>query len=211
LTCPPQRIARITSTLHLDLSQILTTILAAPLAPSYRESLTVLLRTYASLNLIHSAEELVRKTVVRPFVLSSIHREVLNSPMSPGVPATPTMGTTFPVSAVEGRGIEFYAFEPIETSESEPLADLYNRILRFISQDCGVLLDVAERTLGSTAVVPGLLEEKRKKVGYEVLTNVVWEEVVMRLMAELGHVIFAAGRPSTFHRVSTPAPSATRH
>lgn len=119
------------------------------------------------------------------------------------------MGTTFTVSAVEGRGLEFYAYEPIETSESEPLADLYNRILLFISQDCGVLLDIAERTLGRSTVLPGLLEEKRKKAGYEVLTNVVWEEVAMRLMAELGHVVFAAGRPSIFHRVSPPALSAT--
>jgi hypothetical protein len=123
--------------------------------------------------------------------------------MSPGVPATPTMGSS---KVVEGRSVEFYSLDPIETSEAEPLADLYNRILRFITQDCGVLLDVAERTLGSTGPSVNLLApaERKKTAGYEILTNVVWEEIVMRLMAELGHVIFAAGRPSIFHRVSLP-------
>jgi hypothetical protein len=40
------------------------------------------------------------------------------------------------------------------------------------------------------------------KAGYEMLSNVVWSEIVKRLMNECGHLIFAAGRPDTFHRVS---------
>lgn len=40
------------------------------------------------------------------------------------------------------------------------------------------------------------------KTGYEILSNVVWNEIAKRLMNECGHLIFAAGRPDSFHRVS---------
>lgn len=87
-----------------------------------------------------------------------------------------------------------------------------------------MLLDIAERSLATPSMTlssnnnassTGLLalslateEVGKKKVrstnsSYEILSNVIWEEVATRLMAELGHIIFAAGRPSIFHQVST--------
>lgn len=44
------------------------------------------------------------------------------------------------------------------------------------------------------------------KLGYyEVLSNVIWTEISKRLINECGHLIFSAGRPDTFHRVSFSA------
>lgn len=40
------------------------------------------------------------------------------------------------------------------------------------------------------------------KPGYEILSNVIWNEIAKRLMNECGHLIFSAGRPDAFHRVS---------
>lgn len=44
--------------------------------------------------------------------------------------------------------------------------------------------------------------QSSSKAGYEMLSNVVWNEIAKRLMNECGHLIFAAGRPDSFHRVS---------
>lgn len=95
--------------------------------------------------------------------------------------------------------------------ELEPLAELYNKLLSFVSSECAMILDVAERTLavptiGNGSIAAVFLGGEKKKVklggvGYEFLTSVVWDEIASRLMSELGHVIFAAGQPSIFHRV----------
>jgi hypothetical protein len=79
-----------------------------------------------------------------------------------------------------------YSVEPLSPRD-DPLVELYNKILNFITRECGLILDVTERTLA--------------RAGFNILANVIWEEVANRLIAELGHVIFAAGRPDVFHRV----------
>lgn len=171
--------------------------------------------------------------MVRPFVRKTIHRDVLNGVQSPAIPATPFSSTT-PFFANAGDNLapaiiveqeersvpSFYIMDPIGSDkdeggassdvEQDPLAVLYNKILTFISRDCGLVLDVAERTL---AVQPPALlsngtktidvEDSQRRVGFELLSNVVWDEIANRLMSELGHVIFAAGRPSIFHQVCT--------
>lgn len=102
------------------------------------------------------------------------------------------------------------------TGELEPLAELYNKLLSFLSNECALVLDVAERTLavptvGNASVVAVLNGGEKKKVklggvGYELLSSVVWDEIASRLMSELGHVIYAAGQPTVFHRVSLLLP-----
>lgn len=104
--------------------------------------------------------------------------------------------------------------------ELEPLAELYNKLLSFLSNECAMILDVAERTLavptiGNGSIAAVFLGGEKKKVklggvGYELLTSVVWDEIASRLMSELGHVIFAAGQPSVFHRVRHHCISARR-
>ena len=235
-----QRIAKITSTLELDLSQLLATVLSSPSSDtptsprSTRESLTSLLRTYTALNLVPAAEEIFRTTVVRPFVIKTIHRDVLSSVQSPAVPVTPAAAVTNPffagdslapaINLQEDRSTpSFYAVEPVGLGKGEgkseaeplPLAVLYNQILTFISRECGLMLDVAERTTFAPPTAPlavaaigksAPVEEAKQRAGFELLANVVWEEVANRLMGELGHVIFAAGRPTVFHQVSqTPS------
>ncbi|KAK4704772.1 conserved oligomeric Golgi complex subunit 2, partial [Phenoliferia sp. Uapishka_3] len=232
------RISRITSTLQLDLSQLLTTVLlSSPTThpKSTRESLTSLFRTYASLGLHSSAESIIRRTIIKPFVLKTIHRDVLSSPQSPIAPSTPfgavSFDQSFPlersgsglgpsINVVDkdeksGTSPPFYNIEPIrssttsnEATSSEPLAELYNKILAFVSRDCGMMLDIAERTLSvpppatSLSMVLGGAEEEKKKrrPGYDILSDVIWDDIAGRLMSELGHVIYAAGRPTVFHR-----------
>ena len=89
----------------------------------------------------------------------------------------------------------------IQGLSGDPLVDLYNRILLFIRRDCGTILDICERKLASnlnwaseSAIIDPLCT-------YNILVNVIWDEVTKRLDSELGHMIFAAGRPDTFHSV----------
>ena len=101
--------------------------------------------------------------------------------------------------------------DQVSTGELEPLAELYNKLLSFLSNECALVLDVVERTLavpvmGNGSIAAVLLAGEKKKVklggvGHELLANVIWDEIASRLMSELGHVIFAAGQPSVFHRV----------
>ncbi|GAA5885926.1 hypothetical protein JCM5296_007033 [Sporobolomyces johnsonii] len=222
------RISRITSALQLDLSQLLTSILSsAPTSSSsteshkiYRDELTAAMRTFSSLSLVSQAEDIVRRTVVRPFVVKTVHRDALNE-----LPA-PAPSTTDPSSSnALGARITLASDDPIPAhyrispidplpasreGDSAPLAALYNNILSFVSRECGVVLDVAERTLAPPAASSSSqpAEEMRKKgedcaakvEGFEILTNVIVDEVATRLMGELGTVIFAAGRPSVFHQ-----------
>lgn len=244
-----QRIARITSTLHLDLSQLLTSVLTSASTTNpkaTRESLTALLRTYASLGMHSTAEDIIRRTVVRPYILKTIHRDVLTSVQSPIIPYTPLEPAPTPFGAFplgessslapainvidkDDRGIPpFYALEPIRLPkaddsqwvagtapgepEANPLAELYNKLLAFIARDCGVLLDIAERTLAApppttlAVALAAAAEEKKKRAGYDILNDVVWDEIANRLMSELGHTIYAAGRPSVFHQVRFARP-----
>lgn len=117
-----------------------------------------------------------------------------------------------------------------DTQVSDALVDLYNKLLLLVSKDLGLILDITERrqgavigdrevALNSLAVnghfrdgvigdltvpnSPAGRERARvsEKAGFEVLSNVVWNEIANRLTNELGHVIFSAGRTDTFHRV----------
>ncbi len=198
-----QRVARITSTLKLDLAQLLSTTLTADTLD--RAELTTLLRTYATLELIPEAEDIIRTAVVRPFAKRLIHRDTLTAPLSPPAEPAPTGLLAVPGSAEQRSS--FYKVEPITSAEvggteTEALVGLYNKLLGFVASDLGVVLDVAERTLAvpaTTIVGAGVKAEGRRK-GYEVLANVVFDELANRLISEMGHVIFAAGRPGVFHQ-----------
>jgi len=218
-----QRISRITSALQLDLSQLLTSILSAPPSSSesyqaYLDELTSALQTFSSLGLIHQAEEIIRKTVVKPFLLKAINRNSLSS--------SNESSSSIPDSPIDHSVPPAYRLSPLEQpvsfkeSDSGPLLQLYNLLLRFISQDCGTILSIAERSLSSPrgdshsvlaianrrkredpAREPEEDEEDREVEGFQILTNVIVDEIASRLVGELGTVIFAAGRPSVFHQV----------
>ncbi|GAA5853661.1 hypothetical protein JCM5353_001396 [Sporobolomyces roseus] len=216
-----KRISRITSALQLDLSQLLSSILSAPPSSSdsyqaYLDELTSALQTFSSLGLIHQAEEIIRKTVVKPFLLKAINRNSLSSSEPSSSTSDPPTDHTIPPA---------YRLSPLDQpvsfkeSDSGPLLRLYNLLLRFISQDCGTILSIAERSLSrprgdshsklaianrrkrEDPIGEGEGDEEDQQVeGFQILTNVIVDEIASRLVGELGTVIFAAGRPSVFHQ-----------
>ncbi|GAA5884786.1 hypothetical protein JCM6882_005394 [Rhodosporidiobolus microsporus] len=200
------RIAKVTSALHLELSDLLSSILAAPpSSPSYRSELTITLRTFSTLSLVPLAEDIVRTSLLAPFIKRAVHRDSLADSSSPSLPSDkPHIPPAYRVEPVE---------PPAAGSDSAPLAALYNRILAFVSEDCSVLLDVAERVVvgapvassaaakgessapPSTSDDPPTLEEGH----YELLSRVVLDSLLTALVTDLGSTIFAAGRPTVFH------------
>ncbi|KAM0752493.1 COG complex component [Meredithblackwellia eburnea MCA 4105] len=232
------RIARITSTLQLDLSQLLTSVIKT--APNTdqkttRDSLSSIFRSYASLGLHDAAEDIVRRILVRPFVLKTIHRDVLTSVQSPTVPATPVADSAVFSSFSDGEtsqnGLKpainitteephlfHYNLEPVRlprgsddalSADVEPLVNLYNKLLNFITKDLSLVLDVSEKTTAPPPPTSGLLSsavkvpipvDGQKRANYDLLTNVLWDEIANRLMIELGGTIYAAGRPAVFHQ-----------
>ncbi|GAA5925591.1 hypothetical protein JCM3775_001450 [Rhodotorula graminis] len=222
------RIDRTTAALHSDLSSLLSAILAgSPSAPSYRDELTTALRTFASLGLVDRAEDLIRTEVVRPFTRRAIHRDALSA----SAPPVPAAGGAAPASHAAHVPVP-YRLEPLavpspadassssstSTTGAPQLAALYNRVLDFVSTECGVVLDVAERVLADVAVPDPAssgsgsgeaargaegedeAQDDERVHGFEVLANVVVDEVATALMGELGSVVFAAGRPAVFHQ-----------
>lgn len=144
-------------------------------APAYRQDLTTTLRTFLSLGMVREAEEIVRKELVRPFVGRTVTRDALaaaagqsrqgSAPTSPLSPvARPTSGadSTQPTAPEPGPEINDstvpspYRLDllpapasspPKDGTNLAPLVEVYNRILAFVANECGTLLDVAERVL----------------------------------------------------------------
>jgi conserved oligomeric Golgi complex subunit 2 len=103
---------------------------------------------------------------------------------------------------------------------------VYNQILRFVERDLSRIMDIAEKVSvgkfvsgsrvrqqekGGVDVKGGLplstahgrspISSKMGREGFEIMTNVVWEEVGRAIMDELGNVVFSAGRPNEFRKV----------
>ncbi|GAA5872300.1 hypothetical protein JCM8547_004805 [Rhodosporidiobolus lusitaniae] len=203
------RITLLTSTLHSELSTLLTSILSSsPSSSSYRPELTIALRTFSSLSFIPLAESLVREAVVEPFLQREVHRDALSS-------------STFPETGHKDYVPEAYRLEPIDPpkasreGDATPLAALYNRILRFVEDECSVLLDVAERVVGASslpAAAPSATKDAKFSTstsdnsstlpeveGFDLLTPSLIAPLLDALTTHLGSTIFAAGRPNVFH------------
>jgi hypothetical protein len=221
--------------LQLDLSELLTeTLKAAQSADESparsRDAIVALLRTYSSLNAIPIAEDIIRDVVVRPRLVRLIDRDNPGKPGSSGETSGPALTETaaregrtheslasaITLNGSQRRSLAFYDYEPVSDSRAETVSSLaktYNNILAFVSEECGVLLDVGERSLAANQMQNGTIALKderasskpsnhtQSKQGYYILANVVWHEIATKLMNELGQVIFAAGRPSVFHEV----------
>jgi hypothetical protein len=92
----------------------------------------------------------------------------------------------------------------------DPLATLYRQILRFIERDLSRIMDIAEKVSAkSTKWFPSMQEAPVSRPpdlgndgrGFEILANVVWDEVAHAIMNDLGGIVFSAGRPDDFRRV----------
>ena len=171
----------------------------------------------------------------------TIYTGCLEEPRSPVVPHTPFLGGDTRPAARNTQGSHpprtpytpFTAFaskqNPFEMNfdqhaqahlldeTDDPLASLYNSILRFVDRDLKRIMELAEKTGVKTASgTPKLAQSKSALLalsvssdkqsalsgGFDIMANVVWAEIGKALMDELGGVIFAAGNPDEFRKVS---------
>lgn len=186
--------------------------------------LTECLRVYDNLSLWRTAEEIVRKNIVQPFVRKTLFQDALAAPSSPivphiSIPETPrvpqsahaprTPYTPFTAFPTRGNFLDNSALPiPFLDESDNPLARLYNQILRFIERDLSYFMDIAERVTLKAGTRPveltpmlasshGELEFQGTQ-GFDILANVIWPEIGQAIMDELGSVVFAAGRPDDF-------------
>lgn len=192
---------------------------------SRRESLSECFKAYELLGKSREAEEVVRKEMVRPWVDQHVHRDALSGSQTPVLPQTPHTDKHFhftspnPSESAPFAGINgsvapesvshsfasTYQIDPLPhpTDYQDVLVELFNKILAFISKDCAPVLEATERK----GALPSGGEQAARLSGsdvptYNVLANVIVDELLNRLASDLGHVIFAAGRPDIFSHVS---------
>ncbi|KAI0335101.1 COG complex component [Cubamyces sp. BRFM 1775] len=82
----------------------------------------------------------------------------------------------------------------------DPLAALYNTILRFVDRDVRRIMEIAEAVCAKSGSRTRAGAENDEEPGFEIMANVVWAEIGRALMDELGSVIFAAGKPDEFRK-----------
>jgi hypothetical protein len=95
------------------------------------------------------------------------------------------------------------SFTPLKSSEDqlqlERIQQVYNEILEWVGTRWGEVLEISEgRLFEGKANVEGEDEE------YWLLSEVLWDEVGKRLMAEMGGVIWTLGRSDMFQKVFLP-------
>lgn len=115
----------------------------------------------------------------------------------------------------------------------DPLAGLFNQILKFVERDLKRIMELGEKVcvkpsmgqshskgqlfgLGSlTTTRPSTQNSGEKENKFDIMANVVWTEFGKAIMEELGHVVFAVGKPDEFRKVynstSFPCPLANLH
>lgn len=103
--------------------------------------------------------------------------------------------------------------------EGNPLASLFNTVIRFVQVNCGGVLELSYRISAKNRKAGklsagGLLSinhhtftEDEGEVGvnpdgFEIMANVIWAEIGRTVMEELGSVVFSAGNPEEFQKVS---------
>ncbi|KAH8107892.1 COG complex component [Cristinia sonorae] len=184
------------------------------------------LRTYDALGQWRDAEEVLRRDIVRDFVKKNIYPGALTAPHSPVIPHTPMPATHGPVPhTARTPYTPFAAFaskqNPFDVSfagnahahllddSDDPLAGLYNTLLKWVERDLKRVMEAAERVcvkgsakggVGGGLKTVGLVggEEKDKGERFEIMANVVWAEIGKAVMDELGSIVFAAGKPDEF-------------
>ncbi|KAF9450434.1 COG complex component [Macrolepiota fuliginosa MF-IS2] len=184
------------------------------------------LRTYDALGLWRDAEDVLRREVVRPFLRKTVYYNALGTPQSPIVPKTPFRAG--PLELVPPTGFPlrtpytpFTAFAPKQDSSSStthlaapphttlpedgdnPLAHVYNQILRFIARDMKDIMELAEHASSKKATKPAsnvLEEQEDTSDGFQIMGYVVWEEVASAIINDIGDNVFSAGRPSDLRK-----------
>ncbi|KAG9017709.1 hypothetical protein FRB90_000194 [Tulasnella sp. 427] len=237
------RVTRIKTTLSRDLDHLFSDTLVS-LTSSTIETASVTdkarwtsdliecLRTYDLLRNWRDAEEAVRRDLVQPFVKSTIFAGALNvtpSPilvrtalpgraglMSPRTPYTPFTGVR--ANPFDTMNVDALPLLPEE--DDDPLANLYNTILRFVQVNCTGVLEFSEKINAKSrkagrrlnaaaqasdspqlASIGGSIAELGLNMhGFEIMANVIWAEIGRSIMEELGSIVFSAGNPSEFQK-----------
>ncbi|KAJ3575095.1 hypothetical protein NP233_g1321 [Leucocoprinus birnbaumii] len=189
------------------------------------------LRTYDILGLWRDAEDVLRREVVRPFLRKTVYHNALGVPQSPLVPKTPLQPTLLDLAPSTGFPLRtpytpFTAFASHQDSSSSsshmpaqlttphallpeegdnPLAYVYNQILRFISRDVKDIMEVADKVSNRKAPkekLPsnGIPEPEDDMTGFQIFAHVVWEEVATAIINDIGDSVFAAGRPNDLRK-----------
>ncbi|KAF9465050.1 oligomeric golgi complex component, COG2-domain-containing protein [Collybia nuda] len=131
-------------------------------------------------------------------------------PRTPYTPFTAFVHSERPATYSIGTIISSPYARILEDTE-DPLARLYTHILRFVERDLSRVMDIAEKVslksslhsrsekeLNSSQSLTSLIVLDGD--GFEIMANVIWEEVGRAVMDELGATVFAAGRPSEFRK-----------
>jgi hypothetical protein len=156
----------------------------------------------------------------------------LTAPHSPVLPHTPipakpppsalypsyqshTPYTPFTSFAAKQISLDANNGIPLSTSQTpddadDPLARLYNQILRFVERDLTKIMDIAEKVSVKSHPLPRTRDTESDAVEtsisrsgkrFDILANVIWAEIGKAIMDELGGVIFAVGKPEEFRKV----------
>ncbi|KZV70663.1 COG complex component [Peniophora sp. CONT] len=217
------RINRIQSTLSSDLDHLFSQTLSSLSDANKGDrsklmiDVTECLRTYDIMGLWRDAEDVLRRDVVREFVKKTIFPGALNAPHSPILPTTPfAVRSKPPITAglpPRTPYTPFTAFAPkggffdVPTSTSanllddydNPLAGLYNSVLKFVERDLKQIMDIAEKIhTKSTNKAPA--DSVVDQPTFNIMANVVWTEIGRAILDDLGSVVFAAGKPSEFRK-----------
>lgn len=138
---------------------------------------------------------------------STAHTDGSLPPRTPYTPFTAFASKQNPFEA------SFESQPHLLDDRDDPLAALYNTILKFVDRDMKRIMEIAEKVgvkssghsskamgklalLGANGVTP-----KESSGGFEIMANVVWAEIGKAIMDELGSVVFAAGKPDEFRKV----------
>ncbi|CAA7261620.1 unnamed protein product [Cyclocybe aegerita] len=192
--------------------------------------LTECLRTYDLLGLWRDAEDVIRREAFRAFIKKTIYPGALAEPHSPIIPHTPfhisappPMTSTpahqipyTPFTAFISKQMAYNAFDSSSSDapqlhlldDDDPLARLYNQLLRFVERDICRIMNIAERVSvkqasdiqnAQTSSSPKAQVEDLEK-GFHIMSGVVWDELGRAIMDEIGTVVFAAGQPNEFRK-----------
>lgn len=165
------------------------------------------------------------------YLSSSVGQAPLTASYPPRTPYTPFSAFAAkqnPFEAGFGAAAGGQQSVHLLDEESDPLAALYNILLRFVDRELVRVMEAAERIStksssrrkgeGVTAVKDGhdhggaseRAARREEKQGFDIMSNVVWAEIGRTIMDELGSSIFASGNPAQFRRVSTSISTTNR-
>ncbi|KAH7102816.1 COG complex component [Auriculariales sp. MPI-PUGE-AT-0066] len=221
------RIDRIKNALSSDLDFFFATVLQTLILPNDNNKvspmekarltadLTDCFKTYDLLGAWRQAEEVIRRTIVKPFVRQTVFSGALAVPHSPLMPKTPFPQTTISPMTPSTPFTPFSRIVGTSSSEAptagrfslvlpedmeDPLQKLYNKLLRFIERDMALLSKHKQPLLllGEDASANAPLDENR----FYILANVVFDEIGRALGDELGSTLFAANYATSSNFVS---------